>query len=90
MAFVPKLWDNFYLKVGYLVTMLIALDPRGIDLAYPTEFERRSAVRLLFQLMLGIHNKIALLLLQCSELRASRWRYLDKGGKKRVRVRERE
>ena len=42
MAFVTKLWDNFYLKVGYLVTMLIALDPRGIDLTYPTEFERRS------------------------------------------------
>ena len=42
VAFVTKLWDNFYLKVGYLVTMLIALDPRGIDLAYPTEFERRS------------------------------------------------
>ena len=28
--------------MGYLVTMLIALDPRGIDLAYPTELERRS------------------------------------------------
>ena len=44
VAFVTKLWDNFYLKVGYLVTMLIALDPRGIDLAYPAKFERHSAL----------------------------------------------
>ena len=26
------------------MSMLIALDPRGIDLAYPTELERRSAL----------------------------------------------
>ena len=26
------------------MNMLIALDPRGIDLAYPVEFKRRSAV----------------------------------------------
>ena len=25
------------------MSMLIALDPRGIDLAYPAEFERHSA-----------------------------------------------
>ena len=42
VAFVTKLWDYFYLKVGCLMSMLIALDPRGIDLAYPAEFERRS------------------------------------------------
>ena len=42
VAFVTKLWDNFYLKVGCLVSMLIPLDPRGIDLAYPIELERRS------------------------------------------------
>ena len=53
VAFVTKLWDNFYLKVGYLVTMLIALDPRGIDLAYPTEFERRSGTLVIRQRQLN-------------------------------------
>ena len=43
MDIVTKLWDYFYLKVGCLMSMLIALDPRGIDFAYPSEFERRSA-----------------------------------------------
>ena len=42
MDIVTKLWDYFYLKVGCLMSMLIALDPRGIDLVYPAEFERRS------------------------------------------------
>ena len=42
VAFVTKFWDYFYNKVGCLMSMLIALDPRGIDFAYPAEFERRS------------------------------------------------
>ena len=42
MDIVTKLWDYFYLKVGCLMSMLIALDPRGIDFVYPAEFERRS------------------------------------------------
>ena len=41
---VTKLWDYFDLKVGCLMSMLIALDPHGIDLAYPAEFERHSAM----------------------------------------------
>ena len=39
---VTKWWDYFYLKAGCLMSMLIALDPHGIDLAYPVEFEKRS------------------------------------------------
>ena len=31
------------MKVGSLVSMYIALDPRGIDFAYPAKFKTHSA-----------------------------------------------
>ena len=40
MDFVTKFWDYFYLWVSN--EHALALDSRGIDLAYPAEFERRS------------------------------------------------
>ena len=33
------------MKVGSLVSMYIALDPRGIDIAYPAKFKTHSEER---------------------------------------------